>query len=247
MAEVKGMLSIIMPAYNEEKLIYNSIMTTLDVVQGFTEKLELIVVNDGSIDNTKNEIIKAKKKDKRVKIVSSKKNHGKGRAIISGLTEALGEYIAFLDADLELFPDQLEGYLHVMKQKNYDVVIGCKFHKDSQLKYPFKRKVMSIGYYLMLRILFHLNVKDTQTGIKLFKASVLKPVAHLIRTSGFAYDVELLVALNRRGCTIKQMPVHVVYVRKKDSKRIVFKDIIKAFKDTWLIFGRTYMKHYYDY
>ncbi len=106
---------------------------------------------------------------------------------------------------------------------------------------------MSIGYYLMLRILFHLNVKDTQTGIKLFKASVLKPVAHLIRTSGFAYDVELLVALNRRGCTIKQMPVHVVYVRKKDSKRIVFKDIIKAFKDTWLIFGRTYMKHYYDY
>lgn len=247
MAEVKGMLSIIMPAYNEEKLIYNSIMTTLDVVQGFTEKLELIVVNDGSIDNTKNEILKAKKKDKRVKIVSSKKNHGKGRAIISGLTEALGEYIAFLDADLELFPDQLEGYLHVMKQKNYDVVIGCKFHKDSQLKYPFKRKVMSIGYYLMLRILFHLNVKDTQTGIKLFKASVLKPVAHLISTSGFAYDVELLVALNRRGCTIKQMPVHVVYVRKKDSKRIVFKDIIKAFKDTWLIFGRTYMKHYYDY
>lgn len=247
MAEVKGMLSIIMPAYNEEKLIYNSIMTTLDVVQGFTEKLELIVVNDGSIDNTKNEILKAKKKDKRVKIVSSKKNHGKGRAIISGLTEALGEYIAFLDADLELFPDQLEGYLHIMKQKNYDVVIGCKFHKDSQLKYPFKRKVMSIGYYLMLRILFHLNVKDTQTGIKLFKASVLKPVAHFIRTSGFAYDVELLVALNRRGCTIKQMPVHVVYVRKKDSKRIVFKDIIKAFKDTWLIFGRTYMKHYYDY
>lgn len=136
MAEIKGMLSIIMPAYNEEKLIYNSIMTTLDVVQQFTEKLELIVVNDGSTDNTKNEILKAKEKDERVKIVSSKKNHGKGRAIISGLTETTGEYIAFLDADLELFPDQLEGYLHVMKAKNYDVVIGCKFHKDSQLKYP---------------------------------------------------------------------------------------------------------------
>ena len=62
MAEIKGMLSIIMPAYNEEKLIYNSIMTTLDVVQQFTEKLELIVVNDGSIDNTKNEILKADRK-----------------------------------------------------------------------------------------------------------------------------------------------------------------------------------------
>ncbi len=62
MAEIKGMLSIIMPAYNEEKLIYNSIMTTLDVVQGFTEKLELIVVNDGSIDNTKNRDFKSKEK-----------------------------------------------------------------------------------------------------------------------------------------------------------------------------------------
>lgn len=247
MAEIKGMLSIIMPAYNEEKLIYHSIMTTLDVVQQFTEKLELIVVNDGSIDHTKDEILRAKAKDKRVKMVSSKKNHGKGRAIISGLTEAFGEYIAFLDADLELFPDQLEGYLDVMKADNYDVVIGCKFHKDSQLQYPLKRKIMSIGYYLMLRTLFHLHVKDTQTGIKLFKASALKPVAHLIRTSGFAYDVELLVALNRRGCTIKQMPVHVVYIRKKDAKRIGVKDILNAFKDTWLIFGRTYIKHYYDY
>jgi len=246
MAEIKGMMSIVMPAYNEEKLIYNSIMTTLEVVQQFTEKLELIVVNDGSIDQTKNEILRAKAQDKRIKIVSSEKNRGKGRAIISGITEACGEYIAFLDADLELFPDQLQGYLTEMEQSGVDVVIGCKFHKDSKLKYPLKRKVMSMGYYVMLRILFHLHVKDTQTGIKLFRARALKPVAHLIRTSGFAYDIELLVALHRRGCTIKQMPVHVVYVRERESKRIVFKDVLKAFKDTWIIFGRTYVKHYYD-
>lgn len=97
-----------------------------------------------------------------------------------------------------------------------------------------------------LLILFHLNVKDTQTGLKVFRAEAIRPVAHLVRTSGFAYDIELLVALNRRGCTIAQMPVTVVYVRDKNTKRIGMKDIWRAFKDTWAIFIRVYFKHYYD-
>ena len=70
----------------------------------------------------------------------------------------------------------------------------------------------------MLFILFHLNVKDTQTGLKVFKMEALKPVAHLIRTSGFAYDIELLVAIHRRGFSIAQMPVNVVYVRDSNTK-----------------------------
>lgn len=98
----------------------------------------------------------------------------------------------------------------------------------------------------MLLVLFHLNVRDTQTGLKVFKMEALKPVAHLIRTSGFAYDIELLVALHRRGCTIAQMPVRVVYVRDGASKRIGFKDIVNVFKDTFAIFYRVYFKHYYD-
>lgn len=147
--------------------------------------------------------------------------------------------------DLELNPSQLEGYLEKMIAENKDVVIGCKFHKDSQLEYPFKRKYKCM-YYIMLLVLFHLNVRDTQTGLKVFKMEALKPVAHLIRTSGFAYDIELLVALHRRGCTIAQMPVRVVYVRDGASKRIGFKDIVNVFKDTFAIFYRVYFKHYYD-
>lgn len=246
MYRLKGKLSIVMPAYNEEALIYNSILTTLKVVEVFANDLEIIAVNDGSADGTKAEIEKAAKQDKRVKLVSSDKNHGKGAAIIYGVAEATGDYIAFLDADLELHPSQLEGYLRKLVEENNDVVIGCKFHKDSKLKYPLKRRIMSMGYYLMLRVLFHLKVKDTQTGIKVFKANAIKPVAHLIRTSGFAYDIELLVALNRRGCRIAEMPVEVVFVRDKNSNRIGIKHILKAFNDTWAIFGRVYFKHYYD-
>ncbi|MGN0318095.1 MAG: glycosyltransferase family 2 protein [Lachnospira sp.] len=244
--KLEGRLSIIMPAYNEEKLIYNSIKSTLSIVEKFAPDLEIIAVNDGSRDNTKSEILKACRQDSRVRLVSSDKNRGKGNAIISGISQAEGKYIAFVDADLELNPAQLEGYLEKMFSDNADVVIGCKFHKDSKLDYPLKRKIISMGYYIMLLFLFHLNVKDTQTGLKVFKTEALKPVAHLIRTSGFAYDIELLVAVHRRGFKIAQMPVEVVYVRDSGTQRITVKDMWRAFKDTWAIFGRAYFKHYYD-
>jgi glycosyltransferase involved in cell wall biosynthesis len=244
--ELDGKLSVIMPAYNEEKLIYNSIMTTINILSCFIDDFEIVAVNDGSKDRTKKEIQRAMMKDRRIKLLSSEKNRGKGNAILSGLSQIEGDYVAFVDADLELNPSQLEGYLQELLDKNLDAVIGCKFHKDSQLNYPLKRKVISLGYYVMLLILFHLNVKDTQTGLKVFRTEAVKPVAHLIRTQGFAYDIELLVAIHRRGYKIGQMPVKVDYVRDVGTKRIGTKDILQAFKDTWAIFGRVYFKHYYD-
>lgn len=257
MYKLRGKLSIVMPAYNEEALIYNSIMQTIELVEKFAPDLEIIAVNDGSKDRTKQEIERAIRDSKnaktnrvlqktRVKLVTSDKNRGKGNAIISGVSQAEGDYIAFVDADLELNPSQLEGYLKKMEESRSDVVIGCKLHKDSELEYPFVRRVISIGYYIMLLALFHLNVRDTQTGLKVFKTEAIKPVAHLIRTSGFAYDIELLVAVHRRGFKIEQMPVKVVYVRDKNSRRIGMSDITKAFRDTWAIFYRVYFKHYYD-
>lgn len=246
MLDLDGMLSVVMPAYNEEKLIYGSIIKTIDILSGFVRDFEIIVVNDGSKDNTKCEIERAMKVDGRVRMVSSDKNRGKGNAILAGTSQASGKYIAFVDADLELNPAQLEGYLKEMLVKKLDVVIGCKFHKDSRLNYPLKRKIISMGYYIMLLVLFHLNVKDTQTGLKVFRTEAIKPVAHLIRTQGFAYDIELLVAINRRGFKIGQMPVRVDYVRDVGTKRIGMKDIVQAFRDTWAIFGRVYFKHYYD-
>lgn len=246
MVGIKGKLSIIMPAYNEGKCIYDNVLKTVEIISGFVENFEIIIVNDGSVDNTKSEIERAMKRDDRIHIVSSDNNHGKGSAIIAGVAEATGAYIAFVDADLELNPDQLEGYLVKMIEDNKDVIIGCKFHADSEIKYPIKRKILSMGYYMMLMILFHLNVKDTQTGLKLFKADAIKPVAHLIRTAGFAYDIEILAAIHRRGFTIGQMPVKVVYIREKGSRRITFHDVLIAFRDTWAIYYRLYFKKYYD-
>lgn len=244
--EVNGRLSVVMPAYNEGGRIYENIFETIKIISEFAPDFEIIAVNDGSTDNTKSEIERASGRDERVRMVSSDTNHGKGSAILAGIAESAGEYIAFLDADLELNPSQLVRYFEKMQSSGCDVVIGSKLHKDSELQYPLKRKIMSIGYYMMLRVLFHLKLRDTQTGLKLFKSSALKPVAHLVRTSGFAYDIEMLVAVSRRGGRIEEVPVKVVYVRERKVRRIKFKDVWQAFKDTLAIFIRAHFKNYYD-
>jgi len=246
MVDINGELSVVIPAYNEGACIYNNILTTIKILERFVQMFEIIIVNDGSKDNTKEEIERVMRCDDRIHIVSSEHNHGKGSAIIAGISEAHGDYIAFVDADLEIDPEQLEGFLTKMLEEKKDIIIGCKFHKDSEIEYPFKRKVMSMGYYIMLLVLFQLNVKDTQTGLKLFKSEAIKPIAHLIRTAGFAYDIEILAAAHRRGCSIGQMPVKVVYVREKGSRRIGKMDVLRAFNDTWAIFYRLYIKKYYD-
>lgn len=126
-----------------------------------------------------------------------------------------------------------------------DVVIGSKMHKDSELEYPKIRRIMSLGYYWMLRVLFRLKVKDTQTGLKIFRADALKAVIPLIKTKGYAYDIEILVALNTRGYRIMEMPVRLVFHRGNGMGRIRVEDIIKVFGDTLLIFYRANVKRYY--
>jgi glycosyltransferase involved in cell wall biosynthesis len=245
MVDLGGRLSIVIPAYNEGRVIYNNILKTIKIVSGFVEDFELVVVNDGSRDNTREQIEKASLRDGRVLMVTSEENHGKGSAILAGIAQCTGDYVAFLDADLELNPTQLEGFLARMVDTGCGAVIGSKLHRDSRIRYPFRRRVMSIGYYCMLRCLFHLRLMDTQTGLKVFRGEAIKPVVHLIRTSGFAYDIEILVAVSRRGYDIMEMPVQVVYSRERGSRRIRFKDVWQAFYDTLAIYGRM-KRHYYD-
>lgn len=245
MLNTEKKLSIVMPAYNEGENIYQNLQTVSLTISKFIRRYEIIAVNDGSQDNTKEEIVRCMSEDAHVHMVSYGKNRGKGNAIKQGVLKASGDYIAFLDSDLDLPPDQIEQYMIPLINEQADVVIGSKMHRDSELDYPFIRKAISFGYYCMLRILFRLDVKDTQTGLKVFKAEALKAVMPLIKTKGFAYDIEILVALNCRKYRIKEMPVKLVFRRGKGMGRIKLKDIVKVFKDTWSIFYRSNIKKYY--
>ena len=235
-----------MPAYNEGEHIYENLHIVSEILSGFIKDYEIVAVNDGSTDNTRAEIFRCAKSDAHICLVSYKKNRGKGNAIKCGVEKASGDYIAFLDSDLDLPAEQLKEYVIALIQDKADVVIASKMHKDSKIEYPAVRKVISFGYYCMLRVLFHLKVKDTQTGLKVFKAEALKSIIPLIKTQGFAYDIEILVALNCRKYRIMEMPVKLVFRRGKGMGRIKLKDILKVFKDTWAIFYRANLRKSYD-
>ncbi len=245
MLETEKKLSVVMPAYNEGEHIYENLHIVSEILSGFIKDYEIVAVNDGSTDNTRAEIFRCAKSDAHIRLVSYKKNRGKGNAIKCGVEKASGDYIAFLDSDLDLPAEQLKEYVIALIQDKADVVIASKMHKDSKIEYPAVRKVISFGYYCMLRVLFHLKVKDTQTGLKVFKAEALKSIIPLIKTQGFAYDIEILVALNCRKYRIMEMPVKLVFRRGKGMGRIKLKDILKVFKDTWAIFYRANLRKSY--
>lgn len=239
-------LSVIMPAYNEGANICNNLKATCACLQGFCPNFELVVVNDGSSDQTKDEIARAASEDLHIKTISYKKNRGKGNAIREGVHAATGDVIAFLDADLDISPSHLKRYLEELDRQSADIVIGSKMHKDSQLEYPFSRRFVSFCYFIVLKTLFRLNVKDTQTGLKVFKASVIKNIICMVKTSGYAYDIEILAIAARFGYKILEQPVTLKFTRKEAFGRIRLKDILTMARDTLFIFYNLKIKKLYD-
>lgn len=226
-------LVVVMPAYNEGAHIKDNLLNVAKIISTFEDSFSIIVVNDGSHDSTLEQIISASKENSHIEYISYNKNKGKGGAIKEGVKLARGNYIAFLDSDLELPPIMLKDFLNELRKHNADIAIGSKFHKDSKLYYPLIRKIMSMGYYIMLKLMFKLKIKDTQTGIKLFKQEVIKPICENLITTGFAFDIEILATASKKGYNIIQMPITLNYCRERQEKsRMTFKTIVNVFKDT---------------
>ncbi|MBR1816059.1 MAG: glycosyltransferase family 2 protein [Lachnospiraceae bacterium] len=229
----KYYLCVIMPAYNEGMHIRENLLKASHIISGFVHNYKIIVVDDGSSDNTREEIIYASARDSKISYISYSPNQGKGKAIEKGVEYANANYIAFLDSDLELNPIMLKNFLRAMIDEKADIVIGSKLHKDSRLEYPLMRRIMSIGYFLTLKLMFRLDIKDTQTGIKLFKAPVIKSLCNNMITYGYAFDIEILAKANKAGCKIIEMPIELKFKReRKEKSRISLKTSIKVFKDT---------------
>ncbi len=244
MRNLKGKVSVIMPAYNEEENILHNIEETIRVFDQFGCNYEIIVVDDGSIDNTYKEALKAQN-EQAVIVKRNRINRGKGRAIKHGFRFAQGDYIVFLDADLDLHPRQIKEFFDIMKRENADIVIGSKRHSASVLNYPRRRKIISYVYNLLVRILFASRIRDTQTGLKVFKRKVLDSLFHVILVKRFAFDVELLMVAHHIGYKISDAPIEINFGRKQRIGRIRVRDILNTYLDTLAIFYRMYLRRYY--
>ena len=204
---------------------------------------EVVVVDDGSKDRTHCEVERAIIENPKIKLIRQE-NFGKGSALKNGVFQTSGDLIAFIDADLDLHPKQLNKFMQIMEETNADIVIGSKRHPDSRIEYPLKRRILSQMYQYMILILFHLNVRDTQVGLKLFKREPILHIMPKILVKRYAFDLEVLVNATRMGYNIKEAPIYLNFQRFEN--RIKIHEIKDIFKDTIAIYYRLHILKYYD-
>jgi glycosyltransferase involved in cell wall biosynthesis len=239
------MLSILMPAYNEAHSIAENVCETVETMHELGMDFEIVVIDDGSMDGTDAAASNALRAwPDHVRVVRCSRNEGKGNALICGAAYSKGEYVAFLDADMDLHPEQLAGFFNIMNARDADAVIGSKFHPDSKVEYPPLRRLYSFFYYMLVRTLFGLPVRDTQTGIKLFKRHVLDRVLPRVLVKRFAFDLELLANVHHFGYRIAEAPVTLNFQRVCSRLRLAA--VWNVFLDTLAIFYRMRILHYYD-
>lgn len=225
--------SVIIPAYNEAEWIATCLEETCRVLA--RTQHEVIVVDDGSQDQTAEIVRDFAARHPQVRLHSFPVNRGKGAALIQGSQLARGEFVVFLDADLELHPTHILAFYERLSEAGADVVIGSKHHPQSQLSYPLARRITSAGYAALMKFLLGLHVRDTQTGIKLFRSEVLQRAIPRLQIERFAFDLELLVAASRFGYQIIEAPVEVKFQRPH-SGRMSWRTVWGMFWDTLKIF-----------
>ena len=190
------MLSILMPAYNEATSIADNVCETVETMRALGIDFEIVVIDDGSLDGTDAAASNALRAwPDHVRVVRCERNEGKGNALICGASYSKGDHVAFLDADMDLHPEQLASFFAIMEHATpmSSSARSSIPNRRSTIRLP--RRVYSFFYYMLVRALFGLPVRDTQTGIKLFKRNVLDHVLPRILVKRFAFDLELLATL----------------------------------------------------
>lgn len=236
------LLSLIVPAYNAAHYIDESLGIILDKLTTLEQPFEVLVVCDGSTDGTPDCVRGIL--DPRIRILSYRQNRGKGYAICFGVANARGRYIGWLDADLDISPDVILDAVRRLEEHNVDAVIGSKRHPDSQVHYPWKRRVLSSGFQLLVRLLFRVSARDTQVGAKVFRGEMLRTVVPLLLIKQYAFDLEVLAVGAEFGFDrIEEAPVALNY---RFTGTGITKDTVqRMFFDTLAIAYRIHLRHWY--
>jgi O-antigen/teichoic acid export membrane protein len=229
-------LSVVLPCHNAGGGL-RGVLSTLERELEGSGSYEIIVVSDGSTDATTT--IAEEFPSDRVRVVARSRRRGKGAALRWGLAQARGRYIAFMDADGDIHPRTIRSFVVLMNLYEPDVVLGSKRHPMSEVKYPPLRRVMSWTYHKVTRLLFHVNVRDTQTGVKLLRRDVVEAVLPRMLEKRYAFDLELLVVARRLGYTrVFEAPIHLDY---RFSSQVNVVATVRIVMDTLAIFYRRYV------
>ncbi len=237
-------LTVVVPYYNPGHLLVPTIERLLSVLDASGASYEVIAVSDGSTDGSDRELDAALADRPRLTNVVLAQNQGKGAALRVGLAKGRGRYLGFIDADGDLDPILLDSFQTMVRLYSPDIILGSKRHPLSEVEYPFLRRVYSWGYQQVVRLGFRLNIKDTQTGIKLVRRDVLSAVLPRMLEKRFAFDLELFVIARRLG--YKRFLEAPIRLRHQFTSTVSWRSVYRSLLDTMAIWYRLRILHYYD-
>jgi len=234
--------SVVVPAYRQAMTIAEDLAQLTGVLEMLDGTYEVIVVVDGRIDDT---AARARALNHPcVRVVEYERNSGKGYALRHGFLLAKGELVAFIDAGMDIDPHALLEAVSVQRDSGSDIVIGSKRHPKSRVAYPFIRRLYSLGYQVLIKILFNINVRDTQVGMKLFHHKVINKVTPRLVVKKFAFDIEMLVVARLLGFVkIAEIPVTINHINFASTIR--FRSVIEVLWDTMAVWYRARVLQYY--
>ncbi len=221
-------LSVFFPAYNEEKNIEKTVLSANKVMENVVENYEIIVVDDGSKDKTKEIVKKLSMDNDKIRLVEHEVNKGYGGAIRTGFKSCKYEWIVFADSDGQFEFSELPNFISTQRETNADLVIG--YYKKRQV--PFKRKLNSSIWQLIVRILFGLNVKDIDCGFKLIRKKVIDSMV-LESGRGAFISTEFLVKAKADNYKIVEIPVTHYPREEGEATGADLKVILNSFKDLY--------------
>jgi len=199
------LLSIVVPAYNEARRIRGTLERLCHFKGTETYSIELIVVDDGSTDQT----VETVSEFPAIRLVRNDRNHGKGFTVRHGVLEARGEYVLFTDADLSTPIEEVDKLLSALQSSGADAAMGSRALNRELIgiHQPWFRDMAGRFFNLLVRAFTGLKFHDTQCGFKLFKRKSTRRAFEMMQVEGFGFDPELLFLIQRQGGKVVEVPV----------------------------------------
>ena len=229
-------VSVIMPAYNEERWIVECFHRVVKALEDYGRPFEIVLEEDGSADRTPQIICELAEKYPFVKALHFPRRMGKGFGVRMGLKVSRGSLIVLMDSDMEYPPEKIPALLDEID--GVDIVVGGRIDWRNY-KTKVWRRLSSITYILLLKCLFRTNrLLDPQSGFKAYKREVIEAVSPLT-SNGFEIDTEILLKALRKGYRVKYLPIKYTY--KGNSKVDMLRDPLKMLISVlrWKIEGKS--------